>query len=183
MKKMICVLVLALLTLAMGETRTVSAKLLYSSKTNVTVEKGKKTAVNIKFKKNGKVYWTNMNTNIVKASWGKSTDGNKLKLNLKGKKVGNTKVIITNSRNKEKIVIRVKVKKKSVINPKARKRLKVPKNATYTVQSYKFYWSGGPCHLIHVEVHGTGKYQGYFAQGDFSTDYESAKSVYHWTLE
>lgn len=47
MKKMICVLVLALLTLAMGETRTVSAKLLYSSKTNVTVEKGKKTAVNI----------------------------------------------------------------------------------------------------------------------------------------
>ena len=87
MKKMICVLVLALLTLAMGETRTVSAKLLYSSKTNVTVEKGKKTAVNIKFKKNGKVYWNNMNTNIVKASWGKTTDGNKLKLNLKGKKV------------------------------------------------------------------------------------------------
>lgn len=180
MKRMICILALILLSFTIAESGTVSAKILSSSKTNVTVTKGQKTSVNITYKKSGKIYYENFNTDVIKASWGKKWNGYKIKLNIKGKKVGKTKIIVTNSKNKEKVTINVKVKKKDKLNSKVRKRLRIPKNATYKVSYNKYFWSGGPCYLMHVCVEGTGKYKGYVAYGDFSLDYGSSKSVFRW---
>lgn len=103
-------LFLLLATLVIGN--TASAKILSSSKTKVTVQKGSKACVIITLKKDGMVYYQNMNNKIAAAKWGKSEDG-RIKLYIKGKKVGQSKIFITNSKNKEKVVIRVKVKKKS----------------------------------------------------------------------
>lgn len=178
MKRLVCMFFLLLATLVIGN--TASAKILSSSKTKVTVQKGSKACVIVTFKKDGMVYYQNMNSKIATAKWGKSEDG-RIKLYIKGKKVGQSKILITNSKNKEKVVIRVKVKKKYVLNPNARKLLKIPKNATYTAEEYKFFWSGGAMHLYHIEVKGTGKYKGYSAYGDLSTDYKSGKSIYHWS--
>ena len=173
-----CLLIGAVLVL---EINIASAKTLYSSKGKVTVSVGQTVTVNITYKKNGTISCLTKNKKIVTTVWGKDWNGNKIKLKIKGKKVGSTKLVITNSKNNEKAVIRVEVKKKVKLNEKARKALKIPKKATYTFSSYMVYWDGGSCYMRHIEVNGTGKYKGYIAFADFTLDYSDYKSIFLWS--
>lgn len=79
------------------------------SKKSIIVKKGRKKSVTVTYKYNsGSVYSTIKNKRYASTKWGK-WNGDKVKLYIKGKKKGKTKIYITNSKNSKKLAITVKV--------------------------------------------------------------------------
>ena len=77
------------------------------SRKNIYVKKGRKKKITVTFKySSGSVYYKVKNTRKVSASWG-SWYGDKVKLRIKGKRRGKTKVIISNSKTRKKYAINV----------------------------------------------------------------------------
>ncbi len=80
------------------------------SKKKIVVKKGKKKSVTVTYKYNsGSVYYKIKKKKCVSARWG-DWNGDKVKLYIKGKRKGKTKIYVTNSVNSKKLVITVKVK-------------------------------------------------------------------------
>ncbi len=80
------------------------------SKKSIVIKKGKKKSVTVTYKySTGSVYYKITKRNRVSANWG-NWKGDKVKLYIKGKRKGKTKIVITNSKNSKKLVIKVRVK-------------------------------------------------------------------------
>ncbi len=80
------------------------------SKKRIIVKKGRRKKVTVTLRYNsGYAYYKIKNARKVSAKWG-NWHGSKIKLSIKGKRRGKTKIVITNSKNSKKFVIRVRVK-------------------------------------------------------------------------
>ena len=90
--------------------RNTTKKKFSVSKKRITVKKGRRKKVTVTLRYNsGSVYYKIKNARKVSAKWGR-WHGDKVKLSIKGKKRGRTKIIITNSKNSKRYVIKVRVK-------------------------------------------------------------------------
>lgn len=89
---------------------TIPDVILSAKKTNVQVKKGKQVPIKIRYTEQGYLNVKVQGRYIVGAKWKPGWDGDYCTLYLKGLKKGKTKVVITNTANKEKIVINVTVK-------------------------------------------------------------------------
>lgn len=85
-------------------------------KTSVTINTGNQTALDFWFYVDGEFYWKVANPKLLMCSWSeKWTDGgDHAKLYLTGLKAGTTTVTLTNNQTKDTVVIKVKVKGKTV---------------------------------------------------------------------
>ena len=80
-----------------------------SNKTSYTVKRGKWIKIRVKYIKRGTLYAKNGSSKIT-GKWGDGWDGDYATYYVKGIKRGKTKVTFTNSKDKEKLVVNIRVK-------------------------------------------------------------------------
>lgn len=83
--------------------------ILSSTKNAITITDNQKQPVTITYKGNGTITYHIADTDIISCSWAERWSGNNIILYIQGKKSGTTTVSLTNTYNKEKIVIKVTV--------------------------------------------------------------------------
>lgn len=127
MKKLLCFFTLLFLFIALGITTKTFAQTLFSSTNRVTIAEGGSKTITLTYTKRvGTVYFESKNENVADADWKGDWKGNNQKLKIIAKKVGTTRIVVTNSRNSEKVKIEVVVKPKgTVISSGSGSKLKI----------------------------------------------------------
>ena len=108
------------------------------------------------------------------------------------KKAGSATIVVISKQNKQvkaKVIIKVKAKKikkqqdynSYLTEKKVRESLNIPNDADIKIEyGEPYYWEAANVNLVHVDVYGKGKYNGYYASAQFTEKGKAARQFILW---